>query len=391
MLRDRQKTRAPAWLLGILPVLVAASLATVFLVFNPIAELREVAPVEAIAFERTLLTEDGVELHVRNDGPDPVTIAQVLVNDAYRHHTVDDRTLGRLDTARISIPYPWETGLPLTIALVTSTGVTAEHHIEAAALTPTAGPRTLGIYALIGVYVGVIPVAIGLLWLPALRRVHAGWLAFFLAISVGLLAFLFVDTVVEGLRFATATAAVLDGVLLFAMSVLIAATGLTALGHHLRRRGGGGHFTGLGLAYLVAAGIGLHNLGEGLAIGSTLAVGELALGTQLVVGFAIHNTTEGLAIVAPIRSHNQRPGLWHFVAVAALAGVPTSLGAVAGGFTITPALSAIAFGFAAGTIAQVIWVVAREGVGEAALSSGAGAAGLLAGVLFMYGTGLLAG
>ena len=61
---------------------------------------------------------------------------------------------------------------------------------------------------------------------------------------------------------------------------------------------------GAPLALLVAIGIGLHNLGEGLAIGTSFATGALALGAFLVVGFAIHNTTEGLAIVAPVA---QRP------------------------------------------------------------------------------------
>lgn len=390
MLRPQRPAPLGTWALGVGPAALAIALVGVFLALDPIAGLREVAPVEAIAFERTTLTDNGIELLVRNDGPDPVTIAQVIVDDAYREHDIDGRRLGRLQTTRIAIPYPWETGMPLTISLVTATGVTAEHHIEAAALTPTPDTGTLSVYALLGLYVGVIPVAIGLLWLPALRRASRGWLAFVLAFSIGLLTFLLIDTIVEGLTFAAAAAAALDGVVLLAMSALLAAVGLGTLGDALGRRSGGTGRTGLALAYLVAAGIGLHNMGEGLAIGGALAAGELSLGTTLVVGFAIHNTTEGLAIVAPLRANDQSPGPWDLIGVGAVAGVPTMVGAVLGGFIVTPALSVIALGVAAGTIAQVIWTVARDGAERGTLTSGAGAAGLLAGVLFMYGTRLFA-
>jgi zinc transporter ZupT len=144
----------------------------------------------------------------------------------------------------------------------------------------------------------------------------------------------------------------------------------------------------LELAYLIAAGIGLHNLGEGLAVGSALAAGEVALGTFLVLGFAIHNTTEGLAIVAPLGAAGDRPALMHFVLLGVLAGAPTILGAWFGGFAFSPAWASVAFGIAAGAIAQVIWAIGRTMTKDGALSSGPGAAGLLLGLLFMYATGL---
>lgn len=395
--KARERAGLPAALVALLPVAVIVALVWLFLAFNPIASLREVPPVEAVAFEQTVLTPDRIELSVRNDGPDEVRIAQVLVNDAYWDHTISDPTLGRLDTATVVIPYPWDDGQPLAISLLTSTGVTITHDVEAAALTPRADARTIGIYALLGLYIGVIPVAIGLCWLPALRRASDRWLGFFLAFTIGLLAFLFVDTVAEGLEFAAQTAAALDGLLLFAISALAAAMALVALGDRLGRQTGSRSagqpraLGGLALAYFIAAGIGLHNLGEGLAVGAALAAGEVALGTFLVLGFAIHNTTEGLAIVAPIRSEADRPALWHFVALGALAGAPTIAGALAGGFTLSPAWSAIAFGIAAGTIAQVIWAVGRGAGKDGALRSSFGLLGFLGGLLFMYLTGLLAG
>ncbi len=387
----------PAWLGWLLPVVAIAALVTLFLLLNPIGSLREVPAVEAVAVERTVLKADEIALELRNDGPDPVTIAQVLINDAYTSFEISDRKLDRLESSTIRVSYSWEEGLPLGIALVTATGVTIEHEIEAAALTPEADGSTITIYALLGLYIGVIPVAIGLFWYPALRRASKRWIGFFLAFTVGLLGFLLIDTVAEGLELAGETAAALDGLSLFALGAVGAVVALTAFegflaprranqsGEHVGRSPVGG----LALAYLIAAGIGLHNLGEGLAVGAALAGGEIALGTFLILGFAIHNTTEGLAIVAPLGSEKRRPSLWHFVALGAVAGAPTILGAWTGGFAFAPAWAALAFGVAAGAIAQVLWQIARGMTRDHGLASGLGALGLMAGLVFMYVTGLL--
>jgi zinc transporter, ZIP family len=379
----------PWWIGAFGPLVLIAILLVLFVALDPIGGLREVPPVEAIAIERTVLEPGSIELHLRNDGPDAVTIAQVLVNDAYWNHSITDRNLGRLEAATIRIPYPWDEGLPLNIALVTSTGLTIEHEIEAAAETPQPDASTTLIYALLGVYIGVIPVVVGLLWFPALRRASKAWLGFFLAFTAGLLAFLLVDTIEEGIELAGTTGAALNGVALFAVGALVAVVGLLALEGSLRERRSGG-IAGLPLAYFVAAGIGLHNLGEGLAVGAALSAGEFALGTFLILGFALHNTTEGLAIVAPLGAEPTRPSLWHFAGLGAVAGIPTILGAISGGFAFAPALGAVAFGVAAGAIAQVVWAILKGLPVEARLSSLVGAAGFAVGLLVMYGTGLLA-
>lgn len=378
--------RLPNWLGALLPVLLIAALAFVFVKIDPIGSLREVPPAEAIAFERTELTEAHVSLRIRNDGPDTVTIAQVLVDDAYWAHEIGDRSLGRLEATSVEIDYPWDPGLPLAISLITSTGLVITHEIEAASLTPALDGSTLGIYALLGLYIGVIPVAVGLLWFPALRRASERWLTFFLAFTVGLLAFLLIDTVEEGFEMAAEAAAALNGLGLFFIGALAAIAALTWLSRSLdvRRK----MSSGLVLAYLIAAGIGLHNLGEGLAVGAALTAGEVALGTFLIVGFALHNTTEGLAIVAPLGANEKRPSLWHFVALGAIAGVPTILGAWAGGFAFSPVWGSLAFGIAAGAIAQVIWAITRSMTERA--RSGAAALGFCVGLVAMYATGLLA-
>ena len=350
--------RYPAWAGWAAPAALAALMIALLFWLDPIGSLRAVPPVEEIAIERTVLNEGEIRLDLRNDGPDPVTVSQVLVNDAYWSFDIGDGTLGRLESTTLSIPYPWDEGLPLHISLITATGALVEHEIAAAALTPDSTGGTLGVYALLGLYMGLLPVVIGLFWFPALARASRRAIGFFLAFTVGLLAFLLVDTVAEGLELAGATGAALDGAGLFAIGALTALVALFFLEAELKRRSKGS--AGLVLAYLVAAGIGLHNLGEGLAVGAALAAGEVALGTFLVAGFALHNTTEGLAIVAPLGREGTRPGLRHLAALGCLAGLPTIAGAWAGGFAFSPAPAAFAFGIAAGAIAQVVWAITRS-------------------------------
>jgi zinc transporter ZupT len=380
--------RLPAWALSLGPLALIGALVALFVALDPIGSLRAVPPVEAISFERVVLHPGEIELHLRNDGPDPVRIAQVLVDDTYWAFEATDADLGRLETSTVTLDYPWDEGVPLNIALVSSTGTTFEHEIEVATETPAADAKVFTIYALLGLYIGVIPVAVGLLWYPALRRASRKALGFFLAFTVGLLAFLLIDTVAEGLELAAQVPAVLNGLALFAAGAIAAVLGLLALEGALARKKEGGARAGLALAYLVAAGIGLHNLGEGLAVGAALAAGEVALGTFLVLGFALHNTTEGLAIVAPLGGESARPKLVHLVALGAVAGVPTIFGALAGGFAFSPTAASLAFGVAAGAIAQVVWTIGRNMPSGAGLSTGVGALGVFAGLVVMYGTGL---
>lgn len=392
-----RRSRVPVWLSAGAPLVLIAMLVGVFLALDPIGELRAVPPVENLVVERTVFDKGRIELAVRNDGPDPVTIAQVLVDDAYRNFSIGDRTLDRLGTTSIDLAYPWDEGQPIAFTLITSTGVTIEHEVDVAALTPRADANTLGIYALLGLYIGVIPILVGLLWFPALRGASRRWLGFFLAFTIGLLVFLLVDTIAEGLELAAETAGSLSGTSLFAIGAIGAVLGLLTLQTVLDRRTpdrgkSESARAALSLAYMIAAGIGLHNMGEGLAVGAALAAGEVGLGTTLVLGFALHNTTEGLAIVAPLGADQKRPALWHFALLGAVAGIPTIAGAWAGGFVFSPAWATLAFGIAAGAIAQVVWAIGRSMSGNRAggLTTPLGATGLFAGLLVMYVTGLFA-
>ncbi|MPZ89859.1 MAG: metal transporter, partial [Nitriliruptorales bacterium] len=180
------------------PFLLIVVMVALFLAFDPVGGLRDVPPAEALSVDRVTFQPDLITLTVRNDGADPVRIAQVQLNGAFWSYAISDANLPRLGTATLTVSYPWEPGLPVEIVLVTSTGLTASHTVEAAALTPGVDGSTLAVYTLLGIYMGVVPVAIGLLWYPALRRAGPRSVTFFLALTLGLLAFLLVDTVAEG-------------------------------------------------------------------------------------------------------------------------------------------------------------------------------------------------
>jgi zinc transporter ZupT len=144
------------------------------------------------------------------------------------------------------------------------------------------------------------------------------------------------------------------------------------------------------LATLVAIGIGLHNLGEGLAIGSSIALGELALGTFLIIGFMVHNITEGLGIAAPIAG-GATVSRARLAALALVAGAPAIVGGWIGGFLTSDLLGVLFFSLAVGAALQVVVEVGRYVARRApgGLRSGHVVAGYLAGIVVMYVTGLL--
>ena len=379
----------PAWVKGAGPLLLLAVLVLAFLRFGPVGVFRKAfPPVEELTVERIVLPRPGeIRVPVVNSGPAPVTIAQVLVDDAAWAHSLDGgRTLERLDRRTITIPYPWVEGEPLAVKLVTSTGLTFDGEVAVATETPRVGGRFVGTFALLGIYAGVIPVFLGLLWLPFLRTLERRWMDFFLCLTVGLLVFLGVDALAEALEFAARVPGPYQGLGLVLLGLVGTPLALGALG---RRGSAGGAASPFAVATLVAAGIGLHNLGEGLLIGSAYATGEIALGTFLVVGFLIHNTTEGLGIVAPLA--RERPSIARLALLGALAGVPTVLGAWIGGFTYSPFWTTLFFAIGVGAIAQVVFILWRMLAGResGALLRPLNAAGLFAGLLVMYATGLL--
>ena len=377
------------WIKGLAPLVLIVLLVLTFLRVGPAGVFQAAfPPVEELTIERVTLPAPGeMRVAIVNGGPEPVTVAQVMVDDAvWSHEVFGERTIQRLERREIRIPYPWVEGEPHHVALVTSTGLTFGHDIAVATQTPSIGPRYLWTFALLGIYVGVIPVFLGLLWLPFLRGIGQRWLDFFLSLTVGLLVFLGVDALVESVETAALVPGAFQGGALVLLGVLGAPLLLAAIGRW--RAGEAASRTPLYVASLIALGIGLHNLGEGLVIGAAYSTGEIALGTFLVIGFLLHNTTEGLGIVAPLAA--SAPRVRDLVVLGAVAGVPTIAGAWIGGFTYSPILTTLFFAIGAGAILQVIWelwkLFARRADGG--LTRPLNAAGLLAGMLIMYATGV---
>lgn len=350
-------------------------------------------PVEVLAIQGVVLEPGMIELSVLNDGPDPVTIAQVLVDEAYwRFEPYPAGELEHLDRVKIRIPYPWVEGEAHEVRLLTATGVTFDHEIEVALETPKPRAEFFGLFALIGTWVGVLPVGLGLLWLPLVRRLPAGGLDFVIALTVGLLLFLLVDTSHDGLEAAGDLAESYQGVVAFSLVAILAFMAIEALGRWITRAGSTMNRAWTS-ALLVAVAIGLHNFGEGLAIGAAFRLGEVALGTLLIVGFALHNITEGLAIVAPLAAEKVRWG--RLVWFGLIAGAPTIPGAWLGGFVQSTLWSVIFLGIGAGAIAQVIVQVSRGMVRGRdpvpLLTSRAVLSGLTVGIAVMYFTGMIVG
>ena len=330
-----------------------------------------------------------IRVRVTNPQRETITIASVTVDDAIVPFSVDgDRTLGRLRSATLVVPYDWVDGEPLSVGVTSSTGVQTTEDVPAAFDTPQASARGFLGYTLIGLLVGVLPIALGLAWLPSLRRASPNWLAAFMALTAGLLTFLALEALAEAFELQAALPRGVGGLGVILLGVVSTYLLLTFLSRRLV--GGDGAAGGLALATLVAVGIGVHNLGEGLAIGTSFAVGELALGTFFVVGFMVHNVTEGLGIAAPIAERGT-VSLRRLAALALIAGAPAIPGAWLGGFVTSDVLGVLFFAGAAGAALEVVVEVGRYIARKApgGLSSSYVLGGFLAGIAVMYVTGLL--
>lgn len=377
--------RIPLWALagGVL-ALIAVVLVTIAVVGDDTLPDRAGPPIEELAVEKSKLEPNKIELTVRNTGPDPVQVSQVFVADSYVDFTGADEPIGRLQSATITVDFPWQEGQPYLVSLLTSTGVVIDHQIAAAVETPDTNGDLFALMALLGLYVGVIPIALGMLLLPAMRRFKPTWIRVVMAVTVGLLAFLAVDASLEGFAIAGESGGAFGGNELVLLGAGLAFMALTAVDRYLSsRKEGEGGSSGGRLALMIAIGIGLHNMGEGLAIGSAYAISELALGAALVVGFAIHNTTEGFAIVAPLVRDDVRPSFGRLALLGVIAGAPAILGAVIGASVTNAELSAFLLGIGVGAVVQVIVQIApsmRDAAGRTldAVTASAIAAGAIA-------------
>ncbi|SFA80766.1 MULTISPECIES: ZIP family metal transporter [unclassified Bacillus (in: firmicutes)] len=316
------------------------------------------APIEVLNLDKLTVVPNGFELDVSNTGPETLTISQVIVDDSVWNFSMDPgTTLKRFQDAKVTINYPWVEGDPHTILLISENGIITEASIAAATLTPEPSWKNFLNYGFIGFYVGIVPITLGLLWYPFMKRLKRKWINSIMALTVGLLLFLFFGTLFDGFEIGAEAPSVFQGNMVVIICTVLSFLLLIAFDQYQHKKQKGKGYSPIGIALLMATGIGLHNFGEGLAIGSSFALGEAALGTFLVIGFTLHNITEGIGIAAPLLKI--KPKMSTFILLGSIAGAPAILGTWFGGFVFSPIWGAVFLGIGAGAILQVIFVISK--------------------------------
>jgi zinc transporter, ZIP family len=392
---DKQISTKKMICIALIPIVVLAGM-IVFL-FGPGQSflLNSGNPLPEITIERIEFQDGKIVALLRNTGPMIVTVAQADINDRIQSAAIEpSRSLPRLAVAKVIIPFSWNRGEPYEVGITTSDGVRFKKSVEAAALAPTANAEQVSFFTIIGTYVGIIPVLIGLLWFPFIKRLSRSKYIFFLSLTAGLLVFLGIDAIVEGNKIAAENVAgVFNGQMLIAMVTIVSFLALLYVSEKLVERANAKKeeeeksesslvqqqqpppssvssmssysasakqqqflkpFT---IALMISIGIGLHNLGEGLAIGAAVLLGKVALSTFLIVGFTLHNTTEGLAIVAPMARSANKVIIRKLIGMGLIAGAPAIAGAWIGGFLYSPIAAIIFLSIGAGAIFQVVFSI----------------------------------
>ncbi|MEO8356457.1 MAG: ZIP family metal transporter [Chloroflexota bacterium] len=378
------------FILLLIPIILLVGVIVLFLSTGGGLRLESPVPVENLDVEKYILEPNEIRLHVRNTGPDELTVASIIVNEAVMPFEVrPGPAIPRLGSAEIHVNYAWTQGEAYGITIFTSNAVPFAVDIPVAFETPQPSQSTFWGFTLIGLYVGVIPVFLGIFWFPALRQLGRRTMTFLMAATAGLLIFLGLDTLAEALEFAAEVPSAFQGIGLIGIGAVATFLLLDAISKRQTESTGGESERRLAIALMIAIGIGFHNLGEGLAIGAAYNVGEIALGTFLVVGFIIQNITEGLGIIAPVL--RDRPSLGRLALMGLIGGAPAILGAWIGGYTPSPFLAVLFLAIGMGAIFEVVYEIAkliqkdtvRESMPMTIFS------GVLTGMLLLWVTGLL--
>ena len=361
-------------------------------IFGPGADLLDFGiPLPEITIEKIDFVDSEIQATVRNTGPIPVEVVMADVNDRIQPAAVEpDGYLERYETTLVRIPFEWNAAEPYIIGITIEDGTRFEKEIEAAAPALEFNLDLAIFFAIIGTYVGIIPVMIGLLWLPFIKRISKQKYHFFLALTAGLLFFLAIDSIEEALDISDENlAGSFNGTLLVATVVVLSFLALYYSGNKLVTKADSSKLAKpVAIALMISIGIGLHNFGEGLAIGASVGMGSIAFSTFLIVGFALHNTTEGIAIAAPMSRGRLMIG--KLIALGLIAGSPAIFGAWIGGFAYSPFSSVVFLAVGAGAIFQVILVLLKwiKDEGDKTLSSAAVICGFAVGMSIMYLTSI---
>jgi len=344
-----------------------------------------------VSIEKVEFIENEIQATVRNTGPIDVSVALADVNDRIQPAAIEpDSSLKRFETALVRIPFDWNEGQPYEIGVTVDDGTRFTTQVDAAFASLEPDVDLFVFLGMIGFLIGVVPIMIGLLWYPFIKKLGKNAFNFFLAFTMGLLIFLGIDAVLEASEISERhLSSIFNGELLIATVVILSFLSLYGIGQKLIKTENLSTLSkGLTISLMIAIGIGLHNLGEGLAVGAAIALGEVALSTFLIVGFATHNTTEGLAIAAPLT--NSKAKIAKMVGLGLIAGTPAIFGCWVGGFSFSPLFTLIFLAIGAGAIFQVVISIFQYMKGKSDLLSNTSLfAGVSVGLIVMYLTSVI--
>jgi len=378
-------SKAKLVLSAIIPIIILAGM--IAYIFGPGSNLLSFGIQRPqVSLEKIDFLDSKIIVTVRNTGHVDTEVVQADINDRIQPAAIEPhKNLHRFETAKVIIPFEWNRGEPYQVGLTLNDGQRFTKSIISAELSPKPDIQLASYFALIGTYVGIIPVMIGLLWFPFIARMSKNKYKFFLALTAGLLLFLGIDSIKESLELSLKSlSGTFNGPLLVATVVVISFLALFYTAEKLASRIDSRITKPVALGLMIAVGIGLHNLGEGLSIGAAVGLGEIALSTFLIVGFTLHNTTEGIAIAAPMA--RGKPMIWKLAAMGIIAGSPAIFGAWIGGFVYSPFAAVVFLSVGAGAIFQVVisimnWIKEE---GEKTLTNAAVASGFAVGMIVMY-------
>ena len=428
-IRNTYRISKKTILFGVVPIIVIGAMIILLLNSPGILFQSSVKALPEISIEKVEFSDGGIVAFVRNTGPSNTTIAQADVNDRIYPAAIEpSRILTRLADAKVIIPFVWNIGEPYKIGITTDDGTRFEKTVNSAAPAPRPTVEQASTFAIIGTYVGVIPVMMGLIWYPFIRRLSPNKYNFFLSLTAGLLVFLGIDALLESNEIAVNTlASAFNAQILIIMVAIVSLITLMYVSQRLIQRASKRSkpeiefkteyssqsepdselsdirssstssqqqllIRPIAISMMIAIGIGLHNFGEGLAVGAAVLLGEVALTSFLILGFTLHNTTEGLAIVAPMAKSRRIP-VTKLIIMGLIAGGPTIIGAWIGGFLYSPIATVIFLSIGAGAIFQVVysigsWMYHTNG-SRGLLGNHWIIIGFAFGMLIMYLTGLL--
>lgn len=377
--------------LFLIPILLLAGVIALFVLTSGAGlNVEPAAPIESVQFDRTILRPGVIEIQLQNTSPQEITLSQININDSIVPYSITpSRTIPRLGSATLTIPFPWVQANPYTIVIFSSSSVPFQTVIGAATETRGVDGNTLVSFTLIGLYVGVIPIFLGIFWFPALRRLGTRAFVFLMALTVGLLLFLGIDATSEALESAAGLGGPFQGIGIIGLGIAGSFLLLEAISSRQTTLGRTESQQRWSVALMIAIGIGLHNLGEGLAIGASYSVGAAALGAFLVIGFIIQNITEGLGIIAPIVK--DKPQWLNLALLGVIGGGPAIVGAWIGGLSYSLVLSVLFLSIGAGAVLQVAYQISKMMLRDNAKRPMPFTllAGVLTGMAMLYFTGLI--